>query len=42
MYRDEDAFQAHLEAPCSGPFATVLAPPLEEDASVLAFLVPVG
>jgi len=27
VYRDEDAFQAHLEAPYGGPFNTVLAPP---------------
>ncbi|MET7694351.1 antibiotic biosynthesis monooxygenase family protein [Streptomyces sp. NPDC005483] len=44
VYRDEEAFQAHPKAPYGGPFNTVLArPPLiEEDASVLTFLVPVG
>ena len=42
VYRDEDAFQAHFEAPYGGPFNTVLAALIEEDASVLTFLVPVG
>lgn len=38
VYRDEDAFQAHLKAPYGGPFNTALAPLIEEDASVLTFL----
>ncbi|MET7700350.1 MULTISPECIES: putative quinol monooxygenase [unclassified Streptomyces] len=42
VYRDEDAFQAHLKAPYGGPFNTVLAPLIEEDASVLTFLDPVA
>ncbi|MDX3694650.1 antibiotic biosynthesis monooxygenase [Streptomyces europaeiscabiei] len=41
VYRDEDAFQAHLKAPYGGPFNTVLTPLIEEDASVLTFLDPV-
>lgn len=41
VYRDEDAFQAHLRAPYGGPFNTALAPLIEEDASVLTFLSPV-
>ena len=41
MYRDEDAFQAHLNAPYGGPFNAALAPLIEEDASVLTFLDPV-
>jgi quinol monooxygenase YgiN len=41
VYRDEDAFQAHLKAPYGGPFNTALAPLIEEDASVLTFLDPV-
>ncbi|MFC9244369.1 putative quinol monooxygenase [Streptomyces sp. NPDC057136] len=41
VYRDEDAFQAHLKAPYGGPFNTALAPLIEEDASVLTFLNPV-
>ncbi|WAU82790.1 putative quinol monooxygenase [Streptomyces sp. Qhu-G9] len=41
VYRDEDAFQAHLKAPYGSPFNTVLAPLIEEDASVLTFLNPV-
>ncbi|GAB2962651.1 hypothetical protein GCM10027075_73040 [Streptomyces heilongjiangensis] len=40
MYRDEDAFQAHLDAPYGGPFNAALAPLIEEDASVLTFLDP--
>jgi quinol monooxygenase YgiN len=40
VYRDEDAFQAHLKAPYGGPFNTALAPLIEEDASVLTFLDP--
>lgn len=38
VYRDEDAFKAHLKAPYGGPFNTALAPLIEEDASVLTFL----
>ncbi|WP_338897057.1 putative quinol monooxygenase [Streptomyces sp. TG1A-60] len=38
VYRDEDAFQAHLKAPYGGPFNAALAPLIEEDASVLTFL----
>ncbi|WP_053848250.1 putative quinol monooxygenase [Streptomyces sp. NRRL B-24085] len=41
VYRDEDAFQAHLKAPYGGPFNAALAPLIEEDASVLTFLDPV-
>ncbi|MGC0334464.1 quinol monooxygenase YgiN [Streptomyces sp. SAI-170] len=40
VYRDEDAFQAHLNAPYGGPFNAALAPLIEEDASVLTFLHP--
>ena len=40
VYRDEDAFQAHLKAPYGGPFNTALAPLIEEDASILTFLAP--
>jgi quinol monooxygenase YgiN len=40
MYRDEDAFQAHLKAPYGGPFNAALSPLIEEDASVLTFLDP--
>ncbi|MFC8350080.1 putative quinol monooxygenase [Streptomyces sp. NPDC057280] len=42
VYRDEDAFQVHLKGPYGGPFDTVFAPLIKEDASVLTFLVPVG
>ncbi|MFD3504624.1 putative quinol monooxygenase [Streptomyces sp. NPDC058676] len=41
VYRDEDAFQAHLKAPYGGPFNMALTPLIEEDASVLTFLDPV-
>lgn len=41
VYRDEDAFQAHLKAPYGGPFNATLVPLIEEDASVLTFLDPV-
>lgn len=41
VYRDEDAFQAHLKAPYGGPFNEALSPLIEEDASVLTFLDPV-
>ncbi|MZF87918.1 putative quinol monooxygenase [Streptomyces sp. SID5643] len=42
VYRDEDAFQAHLNAPYGGPFNTALTPLIEEDASVLTFLDPLA
>ncbi|MFI5961299.1 putative quinol monooxygenase [Streptomyces asoensis] len=42
VYRDEDAFQAHLKAPYGGPFNAALAPLIEEDASVLTFLDPLS
>ncbi|MEU1519654.1 antibiotic biosynthesis monooxygenase family protein [Streptomyces sp. NPDC005811] len=42
VYRDEDAFQAHLKAPYGGPFNAALVPLIEEDASVLTFLVPLA
>ncbi|MBK3625280.1 putative quinol monooxygenase [Streptomyces asoensis] len=42
VYRDEDAFQAHLKAPYGGPFNEALAPLIEEDASVLTFLDPLS
>ncbi|WP_329416361.1 antibiotic biosynthesis monooxygenase [Streptomyces sp. NBC_00704] len=41
VYRDEDAFQAHLNAPYGAPFNAALGPLIEEDASVLTFLNPV-
>jgi quinol monooxygenase YgiN len=41
VYRDEDAFQAHIQAPYGGPFNAALAPLIEEDASMLTFLDPV-
>ncbi|KND42953.1 MULTISPECIES: putative quinol monooxygenase [Streptomyces] len=41
VYRDEAAFQAHIDAPYGGPFNTALTPLIEEDASVLTFLDPV-
>ncbi|MFE2537994.1 putative quinol monooxygenase [Streptomyces sp. NPDC059371] len=40
VYRDEDAFQAHLNAPYGGPFNAALIPLIEEDASGLTFLEP--
>ncbi|KOG63424.1 putative quinol monooxygenase [Streptomyces flaveolus] len=40
VYRDEEAFQTHLNAPYGGPFNTALTPLIEEDASVLTFLDP--
>ncbi|WP_333736894.1 putative quinol monooxygenase [Streptomyces sp. IBSBF 2806] len=40
VYRDEDAFKAHLNAPYGGPFNAELVPLIEEDASVLTFLNP--
>ncbi|WP_371666952.1 antibiotic biosynthesis monooxygenase [Streptomyces sp. NBC_00289] len=42
VYRDEDAFQEHLNAPYGGPFNAVLVPLIEEDASVLTFLDPLA
>ncbi|MEU6085309.1 putative quinol monooxygenase [Streptomyces sp. NPDC047085] len=42
VYRDADAFQAHLNAPYGHPFNTALAPLIEEDASVLTFLDPLS
>ncbi|MFC3574810.1 putative quinol monooxygenase [Streptomyces yaanensis] len=42
VYRDEDAFQAHLKAPYGGPFNAALTPLIEEDASVLTFLDPLA
>lgn len=42
VYRDEDAFQAHLNAPYGAPFNAVLVPLIEEDASVLTFLDPLA
>lgn len=42
VYRDEDAFQAHITAPYGGPFNAALTPLIEEDASVLTFLDPVA
>ncbi|MFF8938104.1 putative quinol monooxygenase [Streptomyces paradoxus] len=38
VYRDEEAFQAHLNAPYGAPFNAALIPLIEEDASVLTFL----
>ncbi|MEV8037945.1 putative quinol monooxygenase [Streptomyces sp. NPDC086182] len=42
VYQDEDAFQAHLNAPYGGPFNAALNPLVEEDASVLTFLDPLA
>ncbi|WP_327727199.1 antibiotic biosynthesis monooxygenase [Streptomyces sp. NBC_00487] len=42
VYRGEDAFQAHLNAPYGGPFNAALTPLIEEDASVLTFLDPLA
>ncbi|MFF6807925.1 antibiotic biosynthesis monooxygenase [Streptomyces sp. NPDC012616] len=42
VYRDEDAFQAHLNAPYGGPFNAALTPLIEEPASVLTFLDPLA
>ncbi|WP_369172502.1 putative quinol monooxygenase [Streptomyces sp. R28] len=42
VYRDEDAFKTHLNAPYGAPFNAVLAPLIEEDASVLTFLDPLA
>jgi quinol monooxygenase YgiN len=38
VYRDDDAFQAHLAAPYGGPFNAELTDLIEEDGSVLTFL----
>ncbi|MCX3286820.1 antibiotic biosynthesis monooxygenase [Streptomyces sp. NEAU-H22] len=38
VYRDEDAFQAHLNSPYGAPFNAALIPLIEEDGSVLTFL----
>lgn len=40
VYRDEDAFQAHLKAPYGVPFNAALAPLIVEAAAVLTFLDP--
>lgn len=42
VYRDEDAFKAHLDAPYGAPFNAALTPLIEEDASVLTFLDPLA
>jgi quinol monooxygenase YgiN len=42
VYRDEDAFQAHLNAPYGGPFNAALVRLIEEDASALTFLNPLA
>ncbi|WP_045561193.1 putative quinol monooxygenase [Streptomyces sp. FxanaA7] len=42
VYRDENAFQAHLKAPYGAPFNAALTPLIEEDASVLTFLDPLA
>jgi quinol monooxygenase YgiN len=42
VYQDEDAFQAHLDAPYGGPFNAALSPLIEEDVSVLTFLDPLA
>ncbi|MFF5983279.1 putative quinol monooxygenase [Streptomyces olindensis] len=42
VYRDEDAFKAHLAAPYGAPFNAALTPLIEEDASVLTFLDPLA
>jgi quinol monooxygenase YgiN len=38
VYRDEEAFRAHLAAPYGGPFNAELGDLIEEDGSVLTFL----
>jgi quinol monooxygenase YgiN len=38
VYRDEEAFQAHLAAPYGAPFNAELTDLIEEDGSVLTFL----
>ncbi|MFH9001938.1 putative quinol monooxygenase [Streptomyces afghaniensis] len=42
VYRDEDAFKAHLDAPYGAPFNAALSPLIEEDTSVLTFLDPLA
>ncbi|NUP24099.1 MAG: antibiotic biosynthesis monooxygenase [Streptomyces sp.] len=42
VYRDEDAFKAHLDAPYGAPFNAALSSLIEEDASVLTFLDPLA
>ncbi|MBV7700588.1 putative quinol monooxygenase [Streptomyces sp. TRM70350] len=42
VYRDEDAFRTHLNAPYGAPFNAALMPLIEEDASVLTFLDPLA
>ncbi|WP_308050533.1 hypothetical protein [Streptomyces sp. TRM72054] len=42
VYRDEDAFKAHLVAPYGAPFNAALTPLIEEDASVPTFLDPLA
>ncbi|GGK88182.1 putative quinol monooxygenase [Streptomyces flaveus] len=42
VYRDEDAFKTHLDAPYGAPFNATLTPLIEEDASVLTFLDPLA
>lgn len=38
VYRDDEAFQAHLEAPYGGPFNAEVTDLIEEDSSILTFL----
>jgi len=38
VYRDEEAFQAHLAAPYGAPFNAELTDLIEEDHSMLTFL----
>jgi quinol monooxygenase YgiN len=42
VYRDQAAFEAHLNAAYGGPFNAALVPLIEEDASVLTFLTPLA
>ncbi|MFF1596910.1 putative quinol monooxygenase [Streptomyces mirabilis] len=42
VYRDEDAFKTHLDAPYGALFNAALTPLIEEDASVLTFLDPLA
>ena len=42
VYRDEEAFQAHLAAPYGAPFNAELKDLIEEDGSVLTFLTEVA
>jgi len=41
QYRDEGAFQAHLDAPYGAVFNRRLGDLIEEDGSVLSFLRPI-